>query len=90
VKYGLCCLFVAGLAISFDLSPISAQIFNGYRKGVQIVNLEGSDATISIIGYQEDGSVESSNSKYKEKGLKYVYIRTNVMKGSEYVQTNQA
>jgi len=59
VKYGLCCLFVAGLAISFDLSPISAQIFNGYRKGVQIANLEGSDATISIIGYQEDGSVES-------------------------------
>jgi len=44
-------MLVLGLLISLSGSVAYAQLFPGYQSGVQVANLEGSDATITITGY---------------------------------------
>lgn len=82
LRISIICMLMLGIAISLDSNTTSAQPpktkFNGYRSGVQVANLENSEANITLTGYKEDGTQEEgSNDTIAPNGSKtYVGART--------------
>lgn len=52
-------LMIVALALGLSYSQVMAQKFS-YTAGIQVQNLEGSTATISLVFYKMDGSVEAT------------------------------
>jgi len=60
LKILIICMLMLGVAIGLDNSTTLAQPpktkFPGYRSGVQVANLESSEATITIKCFKDDGT----------------------------------